>query len=243
MGSYIIVSQHQRHNLLFSRLQSTLAGQWQLISDPAEFTLEHLSLINPDYIFLPHWSHKISAEITENFACVMFHMTDLPFGRGGSPLQNLIVRGFKETQLSAFRCNQQLDAGPIYSKLSLSLSGSAQEIFSRADNLVSQLIFDIIQQSIQPIAQTGEVTEFKRRTPEQGNLSPLTGISDIYDYIRMLDADGYPKAFLKMGLFTLTFSQAELLQLANGDEKISAQVIFNKKPQKKEIQQESNNDK
>jgi methionyl-tRNA formyltransferase len=226
VGSYLIVSQHQRHESLFSRLQQTLTGKWRLISDPAEFTFEYLSSIKPDYIFLPHWSHNIPSQITDNFACVMFHMTDLPFGRGGSPLQNLIVRGFKETQLCAFRCCKQLDAGPIYSKLSLSLSGSAEEIFTRADNLVSQLIFDIIQRGLQPLAQTGEVTEFKRRTPDQSNLSQLTALSDIYDYIRMLDAEGYPNAFLDMGLFTLTFSQANLLLLANGDEEINAQVTF-----------------
>ncbi len=26
------------------------------------------------------------------FECVCFHMTDVPYGRGGSPLQNLIIR-------------------------------------------------------------------------------------------------------------------------------------------------------
>ena len=31
-------------------------------------------------------------EIHENYKCIIFHMTDLPFGRGGSPLQNLISR-------------------------------------------------------------------------------------------------------------------------------------------------------
>ena len=43
-------------------------------------------------------------------------MTDLPYGRGGSPLQNLIINGHKETMMSALRCVQELDAGPIYLK-------------------------------------------------------------------------------------------------------------------------------
>ncbi len=221
MNSYLIVSQHQRHQSLFTRLQSTLKGQWQLISTVKEFTLEKLAELQPKYIFIPHWSHKIPVEITEKYACVMFHMTDLPFGRGGSPLQNLIVQGLKETQLSAFRCVEQLDAGPIYGKLPLSLSGSASEIFNRADTLVGQLIFDIIQKKLQPSDQVGEVTEFKRRKPEQSDLSPLTELSDIYDYIRMLDADGYPKAFLNMGEFTLTFSNA-----VYDEEQVNAQVII-----------------
>jgi len=35
----------------------------------------------------------ILKEIFENYEIILFHMTDLPYGRGGSPLQNLIVRG------------------------------------------------------------------------------------------------------------------------------------------------------
>jgi len=37
-------------------------------------------------------------------------MTDVPYGRGGSPLQNLIVRGHTETKLTALRCVRDLDA-------------------------------------------------------------------------------------------------------------------------------------
>ncbi|MCJ8321019.1 MAG: methionyl-tRNA formyltransferase [Colwellia sp.] len=230
MSTYLIVSQHQRHQTLFNRLQQTLKGQWEYISTPEQLTVEKLSVINPKYIFIPHWSHKVPVEITDKFVCIMFHMTDLPFGRGGSPLQNLIVRGIKETQLSAFRCIEKLDAGPIYGKLPLLLSGSAREIFDRADTLVSQLIFDIIQKNIQPSEQTGNITAFKRRTPEQSNLSSLVNLSDIYDYIRMLDADGYPNAFLNSGKFILTFTDA-----AYDAEQVTAQVVFKRMPTESEI--------
>ena len=57
-------------------------------------------------------------------------MTDLPYGRGGSPLQNLIIRGHKKTKISALRMVNELDAGPIYFKRSLSLNGNAQKIYS-----------------------------------------------------------------------------------------------------------------
>ncbi len=49
-----------------------------------------------------------------NFNCVVFHMTDLPFGRGGSPLQNLISRGIYKTKISAIKVVKEIDAGPIY---------------------------------------------------------------------------------------------------------------------------------
>ena len=35
-------------------------------------------------------------------------MTDLPYGRGGSPLQNLIIRGFESTKISAIEFKMEL---------------------------------------------------------------------------------------------------------------------------------------
>ena len=67
---------------------------------------------------------------------MIFHITDLPYGRGGSPLQNLIERGYSSTKLTALRCTADLDAGPIYSQEVLNLAGTAEEIFLRADALI-----------------------------------------------------------------------------------------------------------
>ena len=60
---------------------------------------------------------------------VIFHMTDLPYGRGGSPLQNLIKRKHRTTKITAILCDDGLDTGDIYLKEDLSLEGSAEEIF------------------------------------------------------------------------------------------------------------------
>ena len=53
-------------------------------------------------------------------------MTDLPFGRGGSPLENLILRGHTSTVISAIKCAPELDSGDIYLQKPLSLYGSAE---------------------------------------------------------------------------------------------------------------------
>ena len=52
-----------------------------IITDKDELTLEYVRVINPEYILFPHWSWIIPKEIFKNFTCVVFHMTDLPFGR------------------------------------------------------------------------------------------------------------------------------------------------------------------
>ena len=159
--------------------------------------MENLETIGAKTIFFPHWSYIIPAEIYDNYECVIFHMTDLPFGRGGSPLQNLIVRGIYETQISALRCVKELDAGPIYMKRPLSLYGTAQEIYMRANQIIEDMIVSILLEQPQPQAQQGEIVIFKRRKQSESNIKSLETLEKVHNYIRMLDAEGYPKAFLE----------------------------------------------
>lgn len=62
-------------------------------------------------------------------------MTDVPYGRGGSPLQNLILAGHADTQLTALKMVEEMDAGPVYAKRPLSLEGKAQDIYEKAGEL------------------------------------------------------------------------------------------------------------
>lgn len=183
----------------------------EFIREKEQLTYEYLAKINPKYVFFPHWSYIIPAKIYENFNCIIFHMTDLPFGRGGSPLQNLIERGVKQTKISAIKCVKELDGGDIYLKRDLDISyGSAHEIYARAGEIISEMIEEIIDKNPEPVPQIGEVVEFKRRKPEQSNIKYLNDIEKIYDYIRMLDADGYPKAFLENNNLKFEFKNARL---------------------------------
>lgn len=168
------------------------------INTKEELTLEKLKKINPQYVFFPHWSYIIPKEIYENFNCVIFHMTDLPFGRGGSPLQNLIERGIYNTKISAIKCVKELDAGDIYLKKDFDISnGSAKELYKKAGAIISTMIDEIIETNPKPLAQIGEIVSFKRRMPSQSNIEKISDLTKIYDYIRMLDCDGYPRAYLE----------------------------------------------
>ncbi len=184
-----------------------LEGNWHLVTTPEELeTL--LDKIVPEFIFFPHWSWIVPEKFINKFNCVCFHMTDVPYGRGGSPLQNLISRGHKETKLSALKMVKELDAGPVYIKTDLSLLGSCSEIFSRAAKKVYELIQYILEHQPEPVPQKGNVVLFKRRTPQQSVL-PVSGVIEtLYDHIRMLDAETYPKAFIDYGEFRMIFENA-----------------------------------
>ena len=204
----IIASSKLWNNDLIENVRSYSGFEVHYISNPMQLTLSRLSKMQPRYIFFPHWSHIIQSDIYKNFECVIFHMTDLPFGRGGSPLQNLIVRGIRKTKISALRCNEEVDAGPIYLKRRLSLHGSAQKIYQRATKEVENMIAEILKTNPVPVPQKGKVTMFKRRKARQSNLAGIKTLDEAYDLIRMLDADGYPHAFLDLGPFKLLFRRA-----------------------------------
>lgn len=181
---------------------------WILIDKREEFNLEYLRAIKTDVIFIPHWSYIIPNDIFENYECIVFHMTDLPFGRGGSPLQNLISRGIYSTKISALKVDKGIDTGDVYLKENLELDGAATDIFERANHIIQKMIISILQNKIKPIPQKGKVTIFKRRKPHQSNIIELETLQKVYDYIRMLDADGYPKAYLENKFLKFEFNNA-----------------------------------
>lgn len=181
----------------------------QLITDKDELTFENISKFKPKYVFFPHWSWIIPEDIYNAFECVVFHMTDLPFGRGGSPLQNLIIRGLKETKISAIRVVEGIDTGDIYFKSDLGLEGTATEIFVRGSEVVfGEMIPKMLNSNIKPTPQKGAAVIFKRRTPDQSDISGLKDVSRVHDYIRMLDGEGYPVAFVESKGLRIEFSKA-----------------------------------
>lgn len=51
---------------------------------------------------------------------------------------------------------------------------------------------------------------FKRREPQESRIPELQSLQGLYDFIRMLDAEGYPRAFVKHAGFRYEFTRATL---------------------------------
>jgi methionyl-tRNA formyltransferase len=191
-------------------------NEWHLITNPGDFTPHAVAEINPHYIFVPHWSWIIPKEIWGNYETVVFHETDLPFGRGGSPIQNLIARGIYNTKISALRVDEGIDTGAIYMKSDdIDISkGTVEDILKKCSEIIfNEMIPEIIRTQPKPVPQQGEAVVFKRRTPEQGDISKFLGERDYrkaYDYVRMLDGEGYPKAYVPVKGGRFEFSDASL---------------------------------
>jgi len=225
--NYLIAAHHDWNENNFLKLKKKYKDSSRInlfyIQSKKELTQKLINEIKPRYIFFPHWSYIVPEKVLRDYECVCFHMTDLPYGRGGSPLQNLIIRNHTTTKISALKMTKDLDAGPIYFKRQLKLNGSAQEIYKRASNITFQMIDRMIRKEIEPKEQIGSATNFKRRKEYESKINGINSIHEYYNFIRMLDAPSYPKSFFEYQGFIYEFSNANLK-----NDKLTANVTIKK---------------
>jgi methionyl-tRNA formyltransferase len=224
--TYFFASSKEWNRSYFNEVARKMPGKWFYVTNDDELRLS-LKRQSPRYIFFLHWNCRVPAEIFNRFECVCFHMTDVPYGRGGSPLQNLIIQHHEETMLSALRMDEEIDAGPVYTKRLLSLEGRAEDIYLRAGEVCVDIIQWMIKLEPVPAPQTGMPFLFKRRNPTQSELPIIGDMRTIYNHIRMLDAPGYPLAFIEHGNFRIEFSNAQLV-----GQEVVAKVVIKTLPKK-----------
>jgi methionyl-tRNA formyltransferase len=223
MNNYIVASSKPWHRNSFEHIRDHEAGHWVYVESKEELA-QIINEIVPRYIFFLHWSWMVPQNIWSAYECICFHMTDLPYGRGGSPLQNLILARQDETKVTAIKMVDEMDAGPVYTKRIMSLEGRAEDIYLRAGDLCWEMIRWIIVEEPVPVPQEGEPTKFIRRKPEQSVLPAQCDLAEVYNHIRMLDAPTYPLAFVDYGDFRLEFSHAKLMS-----DELQAQVTIRKR--------------
>jgi methionyl-tRNA formyltransferase len=73
------------------------------------------------------------------------------------------------------------------------------------------MIKEILEKEITPIPQRGKAVYFRRRKPAESRITRSSDtLKKLYDFIRMLDAEGYPRAFIEFGPFRVEFTRALL---------------------------------
>ena len=172
-----------------------------------ENDIEKISDIKPDLIIIFHWSYIIPKKIYTKFKCITIHTGNLPDDRGGSPIQNQILRGKKFSKVNLIEVSDPVDSGGIYCSKEISLQGSLDDIWNVITESAIILLNNFLNKKMDPIPQQGKPQSFKRKTE---NKIQLNNIESIYDQIRMLDGEGYPKSFIEVEGFRFEFRNSRL---------------------------------
>jgi methionyl-tRNA formyltransferase len=124
---------------------------------------------NARRVFFLNWQTRVPDEVLFRYECINFHCTDLrqSFGRGGNPIENLILRGYAETVISAHAMTGVFDAGPVYGVSEpISLSGTKDDITARFVEPVAKMMRWIIETNPEPKPQVGAPVYFRRLPPD-----------------------------------------------------------------------------
>tara|TARA_R100001509_G_scaffold129728_1_gene83083 strand:+ start:1035 stop:1703 length:669 start_codon:yes stop_codon:yes gene_type:complete len=180
--------------------------------------------LKPDWVFFFHWSDIVSKEIYDKYKCVVIHTGRLPKDRGGSPLQNQIIKGVTHTRVNAIEMKEKVDSGAIYYSLPITLQGNITDVWLSIADTAYNIINYCVINNPEPIPQNGDPMVYKRIRDNSIKLDSTKDILYIYDQIRMVDDIYYPNAYLDIGEYRLEFSRAKL-----NNKEILADVKIRKK--------------
>ena len=172
-----------------------------IINSKDEYDENKIRKYNPDYILFYGWSDIIDEKIINDFECIMLHPSPLPKYRGGSPIQNQIIRGKKDSAVTLFIMDEGIDTGDIIAQEYLSLEGNLNDIFQRITKIGFKLTKDILDNGFERRKQNeSESSYYLRRHPSESEicideLESLDG-EYLHNKIRMLQ-DPYPNAFIR----------------------------------------------
>ena len=130
---------------------------------------------------------------------LVVHESNLPEGRGFSPLTWQILAGENEIPVALLHMTHDMDAGPVAFKEFLHFKGNEllDELRSAQGQATIALCRRFLDASTYPLGvpQVGLPTYFKRRRPEDSRLDPHRSISEQFNLMRVVDNEKYPAFF------------------------------------------------
>ena len=130
---------------------------------------------------------------------LVVHESDLPRGRGFSPVTWQILDGETRIPVCLFEAGDEVDAGPVIYRDAIDLAGN--ETYAEWRHLQGEKTLELcrrfLDERFPPVgtAQRGEPTSYSRRTPCDSRLNPHRTIAEQFDLLRVADPERYPAYF------------------------------------------------
>lgn len=159
------------------------------------FVSKHSDVSGGDILFMLGCT-KIFNNLHLNKHNIVIHESELPKGKGWSPLTYQILEGKNEIPITLFEAVKEMDAGDIYITDYISLTGYElyDEIKNKQGLKTIELALRFINNinKLKKVKQMGESTFYKRRTPIDSELDINKTISEQFNLLRVCSNDLYP---------------------------------------------------
>jgi len=174
-----------------------------IIDSKEKLSYQDIEAQNPDLILWYGWSWIIPKKILDKYYSVMLHPSPLPKYRGGSPIQNQIINGEKESAITLFKMNGGIDTGGIIFQEAFQLQGGIQSIFQTITSIgikLSKVMIENFSTLVLTPQDESKATYYKRRTPDQSEITIdeicNSTAEELHNKVRCLQ-NPYPNAFIR----------------------------------------------
>ena len=137
--------------------------------------------------------------LKRNHLNLVVHESDLPRGRGWSPVAWQVLEGMDHIPVALFEAREQLDSGPVYLRDTIKLDGTEllPEIRVKQGGITVALILKFLElwPEVQPLEQSGQPTFYRRRTIADDKLDVNKTIAENFNHLRITDNESYPAWF------------------------------------------------
>lgn len=161
---------------------------------------KHSDIRNGDILFLLGCT-KIFKKLDNNKHNIVIHESNLPSGKGWSPLTWQILEGKNKIIFSLFEAINKVDAGKIYLQDSITILDTdlLYEIKDKQGKKTIDMVINFINNYDLLInngkEQYGLETFYKKRTPKNSELDINKSIKEQFNLIRVCDNERYPAFF------------------------------------------------
>ena len=150
------------------------------------FALGYTEILNDDFL-------------SSNKLVLIIHESDLPNGRGFSPVQWQILEGKDRIIVSLIKANKVVDSGDIILQEELILNGTElyDEIRQKQANVSIKLMTKFLNKypnfSLKP--QVGKVRNYARRFPKDSELDIDMSLRELFPKLRIANNKDWPSYF------------------------------------------------
>lgn len=172
-------------------------------------------VFDQDVVFIVGYTKILSSGFLEkNRLNLVIHESDLPLGKGFSPVQWQILEGKTEIPICLIEASDPVDSGCILAKSSFRLDG--YELYEDIRRRQAAATIDLIEQfladypDVKTTEQTGEGSFYRRRSTKDGELDIDKSIREQFNLLRIGNNEDWPSHFYIGGhKYVLKISRAE----------------------------------
>ncbi len=153
-----------------------------------------------DVVFVLGFTRILKKDFLQaNDLVLLVHESNLPLGKGFSPLQWQILEGKNKIVFSLLEASEEVDSGDIIEQMECNLDGT--ELYDEIRSKQAKLTFELISRFIRNYPnykkkkQFGKSTYYRRRKITDSELDINLPIKDLFPLLRIVNNKDWPGFF------------------------------------------------